>query len=226
MIRIPESRQSYQDGLARVHIYTVHPDSLSSFDYRRQHYYCGLIDAKGKIVFSHPKLKKITPFESGHAFGLTTEDNWILINEKGKRVSKENYLEVPIDGFRNGRAFVNTDKGYGLINTDGKFVRGPLALDMNEYKCQDQMVFFYKEIKGAKKYERLWGFWDLQSGHLQDARFHDINQKNLFNKHLLQVVEDDRMGYVSLNGKYVWRARKEKKRTDKSGSSSILSGQR
>jgi hypothetical protein len=207
-IDLIDSEQMYQEGLAEIAIYTVDRDTLASDDGGEVYAYRGMIDPEGKIVFSHPQVEDITPFEHGRAFAKTAGHSWVLIDRKGKRVGKDYYQNVPDHGFEDGSAVVSLEEGLGLINTDGQLLLPAVDLNTTYYQRVGDVVFYEVELleKKDKTYVRRWGFWDLQTGYVQPPDFDKVDVENGFQQSLVQVEEDGRQGYVSRDGKYVWRA--------------------
>ena len=206
LIDFIDSERMYQEGLAEIAIYTVDRDTLSSGQHNETDAYRGVINSEGKIVFSHPQVKDITPFENGRAFAKTTSHSWVLIDSKGKRVGDKYYLTVPEAGFENGTAVVSMEEGLGLINTEGKLLLPLANLQTTYYQRQDNVVFYEVEILEKDTYVRRWGFWDLQTGFIQSPRYTKTDLDSGFKSGLVQVEENGRQGYVSKKGKYVWRA--------------------
>lgn len=207
-IDLIDSEQMYQEGLAEIAIYTADRDTLASDHSGEIYAYRGVIDPEGKIVFSHPQVEDITPFEHGRAFAKTASHSWVLIDRKGKRVGQDYYQIVPDHGFEDGSAVVSLEEGLGLINTDGQLLLPAVDLNTTYYQRVGDVVFYEVELleKKDKTYVRRWGFWDLQTGYVHSPDFDKVDVENGFQQGLVQVEEDGRQGYVSRDGKYVWRA--------------------
>lgn len=207
-IDLIDSEKMYQEGLAEIAIYTVDRDTFASGYGEEVYAYRGVIDPEGKIIFSHPQVEDITPFEDGRAFAKTASHAWVLIDRKGKRVGENYYQQVPDNGFENGNAVVSMEEGLGLINTKGQLLLPLVDLNTTYYQRMGDVVFYEVEILEKKEntYVRRWGFWDLQTGYVQPPDFEKLDVENGFQQGLLQVEENGRQGYVSRDGKYVWRA--------------------
>lgn len=207
-IDLIDSEQMYQEGLAEIAIYAADLDTLTSGQPGEVYAYRGVIDPEGKIVFSHPQVEDITPFDHGRAFAKTASHSWVLIDRKGKRIGKDYYQQAPDHGFENGSAVVSMEEGLGLINTDGELLLPVVDLNTTYYQRVGDVVFYEVELleKKEKTYVRRWGFWDLQTGYVQSPDFETVDVDNGFQQGLVQVEEDGRQGYVSRDGKYVWRA--------------------
>ncbi len=85
----------------------------------------GYVDEKGRFVIE-PRYEKAFPFTNGVA-RVVQSDEWILINERGKRLSRSSYRDM--GDFRNGVALVSRKEDakrggalYGLINEKGQEV--------------------------------------------------------------------------------------------------------
>ncbi|MBD0259195.1 MAG: WG repeat-containing protein, partial [Cytophagales bacterium] len=88
----------------------------------------GYVDEKGRFVIE-PLYEKAFPFQNGVA-RVKQGDAWILINGKGKRLTRNGYHDI--GDFRNGVALVSrqdaANRGgalYGLLNEKGQEVVKP-----------------------------------------------------------------------------------------------------
>lgn len=89
----------------------------------------GYVDEKGKYVIQ-PQYEKAFPFNGGVA-RVMSDNQWVLINDRGKRITKNAYHEI--GEFRNGVAVVTLRETTrqssalnGLINDKGQEVIKPL----------------------------------------------------------------------------------------------------
>ncbi len=88
----------------------------------------GYVDEKGRFVIE-PQYEKAFPFQNGVA-RVKQGDEWILINGKGKRLTRSGYQDI--SDFRNGVALVSRKETarrggalYGLVNEKGQEVVKP-----------------------------------------------------------------------------------------------------
>lgn len=208
LVDLLDGERMYQEGLAEIAIYTVDRDTVAPEQQSELYAYRGVIDPEGKIIFSHPRVRDITPFSQGRAFAKTSDHDWVLIDRRGQRIGRDHYQSVPMDGFADGTAVVRTENGLSLIDTEGQALLPPAEISTTYYQRRGDIVFYEVELLEKDTYIRRWGFWDLKTGEVHTPRYHKVDTETGFRDGLVQVEEDGRQGYVRRNGKYAWRARK------------------
>jgi hypothetical protein len=211
--------ENFSEGLATIDIFSVDPDTVKIWSSTNRYRFKGLINSNGEIVASNSKWDKITPFKNNRAFVQDTLKNWYLIDKQGRIINQEPYKHIideistgnPEYLFQNGIEFVKTETGWGAIDTNGKFVLEPKVLDF-DYRSLNRrgaIIFFSKDISTERSnYSYHYGFWNTHTTEIVNAQFHDINFSE-FTEDLIYVVQDDRMGYINHEGKYIWREEKK-----------------
>lgn len=208
----------FSEGLATVDIYSVDPDTVEVWSSNDRFSYKGVINSEGNIIFSNDNWEEITPFSNNRAFVKTIDEDWYLINRKGQILNQHPYQEILYETyggnseylFQNGIQLVETEKGWGAIDTMGKYVVEPkdIGFGYRDLYWRGKIVFIKEDISvDSDKYSYRYGFWNISTGQIINPQFHDINFSE-FTEDLIYVMEDDRMGYIDKQGNYVWREKK------------------
>lgn len=119
----------YEGNFAIVRVYITNPDSITNWNVNNQ--YAGLVDTKGEIVFADRKFSDLVLFGQSHAFAKLEGGKWMLIDLEGK-LCNESFFEKIYDSeesgtpkFSEGKAFVRTKDGWGIIDTLGHYLVAP-----------------------------------------------------------------------------------------------------
>lgn len=207
----------FSEGLASINIQyydTVNANERSSSSAKN---YSGVINEEGEIVFSNFSWKDVTPFKYSRAFIWDNDRNWYLINKQGKKVNEQPYDNIIYNRysrdkeslFKDGIHFVMTKDGWGAIDTNGNFVIKPRELDIsNGYPVRKRnKIHTNKSLNSKSKYSYKYGYWDFKNDVLVTPQFHYIDYKG-FDDELVNVFQDDMMGYINHKGNYIWRETK------------------
>jgi hypothetical protein len=180
-----------------------------------------VIDKNGKSLFYSREWEDITQFCFGRAFARKNGE-WYLINTKGEVVCPQPFKDIAYYGFQKGHLLdyglqlVKTPKGWGVIDTSGKFVLEPIQNDIlmeSRLVWRGTYVLLMKDVSSKHlKYSELYGYWDYKKNVVVEPRFNDI-ELNLGKDKLSFVMEDDRVGYINNKGKYIWRAPRKRQET-------------
>jgi WG repeat protein len=204
----------FSEGLASINIQyydTVNANERSSSSAKN---YSGVINEEGEIVFSNFSWKDVTPFKYSRAFIWDNDRNWYLIDKQGKKIIKQPYEYLLYNGyeesiFEGGIQFVKTNAGLGAIDTNGNFVFGPKIIEeLNGDSFRKNNIIASINHQGYEsKYPYLFGFWNYRSDIYVEPQFHNIDYE-AFDDQLVQVFQDDMMGYINHKGNYIWRETK------------------
>lgn len=211
--------ENFSEGLATVDIYLVDPDTLKVWGGNNRNTYKGVVNSDGEIVFSNKQWDEITPFKYNRAFVQDINEDWYLINREGEILNKEPYQsilyskfdEAPELLFQHAVQFVETEEGWGTIDTTGKFTAVPNEIDFDKRDMQwrGQVIFTKEDISiESDKYSYQYGFWNMKTGVIISPQFHRINFSE-FTEDLIYVMQDERIGYINHKGTYVWREQKK-----------------
>ena len=161
----------------------------------------GLIDTTGRLLFSDPTIKAILPFQTDRSFGRTPNFRWIMLDIKGNKYNTIPYKRVARNSFVKDLAAVATDEGWMIIDKQGKNVAGPLDIDAEETVLGEEVLLFHQRLPDDTW---KWGFWNFTTDTIIESRFDYLA---LVSSHpsLLTATEEQRLAYLDVKGKYVWR---------------------
>ena len=198
------SEAEFADGVVRVHI--SKDGSAANLD----NSYLAVVDQRGRVLFHNRHLQRLTDFYHGRAWAQEKDDDWYLIDKAGHRLSTVAVQSLLRPGgydaapaFPNGAEVVEfaNDEGYAALDSTGRVVRHLAETLVGNYPQQaGDLLLFY----GTDSLQRM-GFWNWRTGLLVRERFSTISYTG-YQHGLLPVLEDDRLGYLSPQGRYVWRA--------------------
>lgn len=208
--------EHFSECLAAVDIYLLDPDSIKTWSSSSKNDYKAVINTNGEILFSNKTWEEITPFKNNRAF-VKNDDKWFLIDNKGDLLNGESYDDILFHSyggnsnllFEDGIQFVETDKGWGAIDTSGKFVVKPKDIGYNARDLEriDNFIIIEDDISmESDKYSYQYGYWNTKSGAIVEPQFHYINNSG-FRDDLVYVSQDGEYGYINHKGKYVWRVK-------------------
>lgn len=211
LTRLPQNQEfadyseaEFSDGVVRVRI------SKDGGAANLDNSYLAVVDRRGRVLFHNRRLQQLTDFYQGRAWAQEKDDDWYLIDKAGRRLSTVavQYLLRPgghdaAPAFANGAEVVElaNNEGYAALDSTGWVVRH-LAEPMlgNSPQQAGELLLFY----GTDSLQRM-GFWNWRTGLLLRERFSAISYAG-YQHGLLPVLEDNRLGYLSPQGRYVWRA--------------------
>jgi hypothetical protein len=194
--------QGFSDGLAQV-------NCITSGQYPNAESYPAPIDHTGRVLFRRPGLRQLSAFRHGRAWAQDSAFNWQLLDKAGRTLNKLVINQVLSSGRGDAPTFAGGVELVALSNGDlaaldslGHVVRriSAAATGGDNPQRQGDLLTFYDADKGQR-----WGFWNWRTGLLVKPRFSSISYAG-YQHGLLAVVEDDRLGYLSPAGRYVWRA--------------------
>jgi hypothetical protein len=199
------SDTEFSDGVVRVHI------SKDGGAVNLDNSYPAVIDRRGRVLFHNRRLQRLTDFYYGRAWAQEKDDDWYLIDKAGRRLSTVavQFLLGPgghdaAPAFANGAEVVElaNNEGYAALDSTGRVVRHLAEpLFCNSPQQAGDLLLFY----GTDSLSRM-GFWNWRTGLLVRERFSAISYAG-YQHGLLPVLEDNRLGYLSPQGRYVWRAK-------------------
>lgn len=150
----------------------------------------------GKYVYLNEEFEVLfgdydeaTTFNNGVA-AVKTGEKWILIDEDGKQIGKQSYLDVVLDdkkiACRNERLFVSVEKDkYIMIDSSGKQV-GKLTFD--------DARLFAEDAPAAVKIGQTWCFVKTDGSKLSDKTYQEARS---FSSGLAAVKIGGKWGFVN-----------------------------
>ena len=211
----------FSEGLISINIYSVDPDTIKTWSSNNRYDYAGVLNSEGEIVFSNEDWDEITYFKNERAFAKDKDKNWFLIDKTGKILNNEPYLKIRSDLeytssgdlFQNGLEMVQTEKGWGIIDTSGAFVlqARDLGFYFNNVSNKGDKFVFRKDVSSEEKgYYYDYGYWDIENDlivkpQFRFARFFE-NKQQLFYAFL-----NSKMTYLNQKGEIIWQQKEFEK---------------
>ncbi len=151
----------------------------------------GFIDPQGRVAVPMT-YDRVGDFQDGRAPVKTNRNGWGFINADGTMVIPCKHAEI---GFRkNGIISVCNGGKWGLINSYGAQLT----------PCKYDVIGNYREGLASVMLRRSIGVVDGKGKILLDPHYDTITRIG----DLLQVEDEDAMGYIDLEGKWVWNPTK------------------
>lgn len=163
----------------------------------------GFVDLKGQLV-GDKIFSFVNYFSNGKALVTDTDGNYIFIDRNLKSVGPA-FNKVLNAGFRDGYALVESDEGYGLIDTLGNWVVAPVYEDVDPVGLVNG-YFFFIETEGNKEF---YGISDVNGRIVSKAVMDDFDKAGFING-LLRCTVNGKATYLDKNGQMVWQASDEK----------------
>lgn len=218
------NNKGFYDDLAVVYIYPDKKDITESDNDQDKRKYKGVINTDGQILFSDIYWEEITPFRFNRAFVKLKDENWILINTKGKQVCDstfenilyETYRGNPDNLFTNGEAWVKLSSGWVAIDTNGRILTQPKdfkGISDNRLTRVGDIIFMEDDISlESDRYSFQFGFWNTKTNAGISPTYHDIDMDG-FNNNLIYAMKDGINYYINSNGEVIWHGTENKTTT-------------
>ncbi|WP_170110252.1 WG repeat-containing protein [Flavilitoribacter nigricans] len=211
--------QPFSDGLAVVRIkkHELVPDHPPLTEDRE--YYLGVMDQRGKIIFSEPEWIYMTHFQYDRAFVRDSSDHWYLMDRSGRVLNALPYrsvlgpdsyeLEDHSYFFTNGTALVQTEDSQLLIDTNAQVLHRadqlydgyPLSKTGSQNIFWDVAPDIYPE-----EFFYYFAFWTDGHGVLLESEIQDLPFDH-FSEGLLKIHQNSQdFYYIDRRGNTVWRA--------------------
>jgi hypothetical protein len=211
----PDYNQSFSaEGLAVVKIYDVDTDTTTEWSSSRHYDHAGVINTKGEILFEDLNWATITSFQNGRAFVFTIDEDWYLIDSQGQILHRQPIVDIldhwgdtAIPHFQDGKAIVELEEGWGVIDTSGEVIVPPIPMDFNvwdPYRVGSYLMLPTEVADEEGEYEYLIGFWNIDNGLLMEPQYQAI-QFLPGEQEIIRVWEDDQIAYIDNAGNYIWK---------------------
>ncbi|HYC87083.1 MAG TPA: WG repeat-containing protein [Chryseosolibacter sp.] len=166
-------------------------------DKKENEFYDAYFAISGKKIFDKKSMKYGQDFDEGFAFIGNEEFNYVLINRKGEVISKELYDNIAGERFQNGRALVELDGGWGVIDTTGSVVLQTSYTEVYQNGLvNDKYIFFHQGDR--------WGVVDLAGKEIIPPVLEHFDERGFVNG-LLHGVVDGRAAYYNTSGALLWQ---------------------
>lgn len=187
----------FHDGFAKVSLYKYWiPEEKGTLSTTEKNYE-GFINLKGEVVLNDTNCKYVNDFSNGRAF-IKANTAYILVDKNFKRIGDKVFEDIPNETFKDGYAIVETDDGFGIIDTSGNFVTRSDFDDIDMAGIIDGYFFFTDENK------TLYGIADLRGKIIYKPILQEFDRNGFVNG-LIKAVIDDRLCYINKSGSIVWR---------------------
>lgn len=172
----------------------------------------GVIDVTGKLAikinlsdttFIDPNYRNTTNLSCGRTTALDNNEKYYVLDQHGKMVGNKSFLYVS-EFFKN-HATVSTDAGWGIIDTNARFIIQP---QYDDIFFPDSVVdyFFFRITDSSYRYK--YGLADLNNHIIIQPVMEDVVQKQIING-LLSTKVDGRKCWINKQGRIVWQESKE-----------------
>ncbi|MFT6148386.1 MAG: hypothetical protein ACJAUH_001067 [Saprospiraceae bacterium] len=165
----------------------------------------GYINLQG-VFLIQPKFYRANYFQNGLAKVIIQDEKSGdkregFINKKGKYIVPPSFCVGCAKDFSEGLAAVTSDgKKWGFINTNGKIV----------IAAQFEKATIFKEGLAKVKFNGKYGFIDKSGNWIIKPKYDNVSN---FNNGIASIYQkNERMGYIDKHEKYIWRAKKPKKK--------------
>ncbi|MCT4666241.1 MAG: WG repeat-containing protein [Flavobacteriales bacterium] len=163
--------------------------------------YQGFVNLNGEVVFNDTLIKYVYDFSDNRAFIEDHDRNYYVVDTNFNILNEKPFENVKDNGFRNGYAIVESDKGWGIIDVNMNYVVKPEFEYIHGLGINDNLFFFGIE---ESDYSRLYGIKNLKGKTICPPIIEDLNAKG-FQNGLLKVVINKKLAYLNLNGDIVWQ---------------------
>ncbi|MCX6324647.1 MAG: WG repeat-containing protein, partial [Sphingobacteriales bacterium] len=136
---------NFYDGFAKVSLYKYWIPEKNGVISTSDKSYEGFINLKGEVIFNDTNYRYVNDFANGRAFIKENGKDYVLVDKNFKRVGNKEFQDIPAETFKNGYAIVETDDGFGIIDTLGNLVTKPDYGEIDRVGIVDGYFFFSDE---------------------------------------------------------------------------------
>jgi len=176
--------------------------------------YQGFINLKGEVLLKKNQFQHIENFNNNRAFVKGKDQNFSIVNTKGEIIASDICTQVLKTQFKNeeftfkkGKAFVENQYGWGLIDTNGHFIVRPQFYKIHEIGIVEG-VFFYQNISedetNFENDEDVFGIAREDGTILTKPFIQDVDQSG-FHGGLLKCVVRGKLTYINKKGNIIWQ---------------------
>ncbi|HET6226551.1 MAG TPA: WG repeat-containing protein, partial [Bacteroidia bacterium] len=188
-------------------------DGLAIVTFRSQPFH-GFINLKGEVLLKNSNYAYVENFNNNRSFVQEPDRSFSMINTKGELIAKNmctqllkiKYKEEEVI-FKNGKAFIETQDGWGLIDTNAHFVVKPQFYKIHPIGIADG-VFFYQKLSDNEmdfeSDEDIYGVAKEDGSIITKPFIQDIDQSG-FHGGLLKCVVAGKLTYINKKGNIIWQ---------------------
>jgi hypothetical protein len=181
---------SFYEGISKFY----HYDWPNSYE--------GFIDLKGDTILDDPNYRGVNDFSCGRATAIDHNDNWFVLDRHGKKVGNQSFEYIQEKFFKN-YAIVKTSTGYGIIDTNARFIIQP------QYKFirfPDSTVeyFFFSIPDEKEEYKEKYGVANLNNQVIIQPVMKYSEERGFVNG-LLHATVNGLDTWLNKQGNIVWQ---------------------
>jgi hypothetical protein len=195
----------FHNGYARVNLYKYWIPEEKGVSYTSNKVYGGFINLKGDVVLNDTTIPYVHEFSNGRAFVKKEDNRYILIDQNFKRVGNESYQSILNNGFKDNYAIVETNDGYGVIDTIGRFVVQPKFDQIDQVGIINGYFFFVEE---DEKGDELIGIADIKGNIITKPILSEVDRRGFING-LIKAVIASKLVYINREGEIIWQQQEE-----------------
>lgn len=199
---------NFYDGYAKMNLYKYWIPEKKGIISTSDKGYEGFINLKGELVLNDTNYRYVNEFSNGRAFVKKANGDYILIDRNFKRVGNGSYRDILNDKFQDYYAIVQTEEGYGIIDTMANYVVKPQYDEIDRVGILNGYFFFSTDEGDDKHY----GISDLNGNIITKAIISDFDRSGFING-LLKVDINGNLAYLNKKGEIVWQQKNENIKT-------------
>jgi hypothetical protein len=163
--------------------------------------YEGLINIHGDTILNDPNYRGVTGFSCGRIIVIDHSSHYFILDRHGKRISDQPFEYI--DKFIKNYAIVKTTMGYGIIDTNARFVIQP-QYEVIRFPDSTVDYFFFGVPHDKEKYGHKFGVANLKNQVIIPPVLQYEEEKGFVNG-LLKATVDNRETWFNEQGKMVWQ---------------------
>lgn len=168
--------------------------------------YIGYINVQGDLVVNDTNYVHGYNFSENRAFVRVDGYNYQIINTKGELVSKDTFSNVIGERFKEGKAVVELNDYWTVIDTNGRALFNSKYEDIDNIGLVGNYLFFrdYIEREGEEEDEEAYGIARIDGVEILPATMNNFDRGG-FKNGLLKCIINDKLAFVNEQGEIVWR---------------------
>lgn len=195
----------FHDGFAKISLYKYWIPEKKGITSTSEKNYEGFINLKGELALNDTNYRYVNDFSNKRAFVKANNGDYFIIDTKFNVLSKNTYKNVLNDKFQNNYAIVQTENGWGIIDTSEHFVIKPQYEKIDEVGIIDSL-FYFSNYLGNDKYH--YGVANLNNTVIIKPIIEEFDKQGFING-LLKTIIDDKITFINRAGTIVWQANED-----------------
>lgn len=193
----------FHNGYASVQLVT-YPNSVKEKGQKGEPLgYQGYINLKGELVLNNTSYRSAGDFYQGCAFVEKGRRNYILLDTRFQRKGNAVFTKEPWPGFHNNHVIVETENGYGIIDTAGSYIVQPQQAEIVSAEIAEG-YYVYRSRDTGNSDGWLYGIKALNGTDILKPVMNAFDRKGFVNG-LLKARVNEKLCYINKEGKTVWQ---------------------